>query len=124
MILPLLFSFTTLIIIIFQFCLALGLPWGSASMGGKFPGKYPKRMRYVAIVNMFFLSFLVVVVLSKAKLFFLNLSSFSNYAIWIVVVFSFISVILNSITQSKIERIWIPATIIMFVSSLSTALMY
>ena len=27
------------IVILFQLCLAIGIPWGAASMGGKYPGK-------------------------------------------------------------------------------------
>ncbi|MCG9874738.1 MAG: hypothetical protein MH321_08135 [Leptospiraceae bacterium] len=30
------------ILILFQLCLAAGLPWGAASMGGKFPGVQSK----------------------------------------------------------------------------------
>lgn len=43
------------LVVLFQAGLALGLPWGAASMGGKFPGKYPAAMRFVAIVNIIIL---------------------------------------------------------------------
>ena len=46
------FAVLTSVVIIFQGCLAAGMPWGEASMGGKYPGKYPPKMRVVAIINM------------------------------------------------------------------------
>lgn len=35
----LIFSALTVIVLLFQVGLAIGMPWGRASMGGKFPGK-------------------------------------------------------------------------------------
>ncbi|MEX2410675.1 MAG: hypothetical protein WD607_04765 [Candidatus Paceibacterota bacterium] len=32
--------------------------WGEASMGGRYPGKYPPKMRIVAVLNMLLLGFL------------------------------------------------------------------
>lgn len=115
------FAFLTGIVIIFQGCLAAGLPWGEASMGGKYPGKYPARMRVVAIMNIFILGFLAAIVLSKADLLFLHLQAISNVAIWFVVVFLGIGTVLNVITPSKIERIWAPVAFIQFVTSIIVA---
>ena len=84
------------IVIIFQFCLAIGLPWGAASMGGKFPGKYPPKMRAVAVINMFVLTILLLVVLTRAEMILLQYFAFSSYAIWVVVAFSFLSLRLTS----------------------------
>lgn len=53
------FTILTVIIIIFQGCLAVGMPWGAASMGGKFPGKYPPKMRILAVINMIILFLLL-----------------------------------------------------------------
>jgi hypothetical protein len=110
------------LIIIFQICLAFGLPWGAASMGGKYPGKYPPKMRVVAIINVLFLSFLALIVLIKSRIVFLEFYSFSEIAIWFVVVFSFVGTILNSITPSKIERIWAPVAGLQFIASLIVAI--
>ena len=62
------FSVLTGIVIIFQGCLAAGVPWGEASMGGRYPGKYPPKMRVVAIINMIILSIIALIVLSEAEL--------------------------------------------------------
>jgi hypothetical protein len=110
------------IVIIFQACLAAGMPWGAASMGGKFKGKYPPKMRVVAVVNMLILMFLTSIVFAKAELFFLNMLPFAKIAIWGVVVFAFIGTILNTITPSKIERIWAPLALIHFITSIIVAL--
>lgn len=116
------YTISTAIVVLFQVCLAIGLPWGAASMGGKYPGKYPPKMRIIALVNMIVLSFLTIIVLVKSGFLLPQLLSFSRYATWFVVVFSLISVVLNTITKSKIERIWIPVALIQFVTSLIVAL--
>lgn len=116
------FAILSGLIIIFQICLAVGLPWGAASMGGKFPGKYPPKMRVVAIINALVLTFLAFIVLIRAELTLPSFYSFSETAIWFVVIFSFIGTILNSITPSKIERIWAPVVGLQFIASLILAL--
>lgn len=117
--------FTILIstVILFQFCLAMGLPWGEASMGGKYPGKYPPRMRYVALVNMLVLGFIAVIVLVRADLILPGVRNVASIGIWFVVGFSILSAIMNTITPSKIERnIWAPVTYLLLVTSLVVAL--
>ncbi len=110
------------IVIIFQGCLAAGAPWGKASMGGKYPGKYPPKMRMVAVINMILLSFLVSIVLSEAGLLFHQLKSISGIGIWLVAVFFFIGTIMNIITPSKIERIWAPVAFIQMITSIVVAI--
>jgi len=116
------FTALTGIIVLFQLALAAGLPWGAASMGGKFPGVYPPKMRVVAVVNGLLLMGLAGIVLSKAGVLFPGIKPFSDYAIWFVVAFCFVGTILNSITPSKIERIWAPVIAIQLVTSVYVAL--
>ena len=115
------FTVFTGIVIIFQGCLAAGVPWGEASMGGRFPGKYPSKMRVVAVVNMVILGFIATLVLSEAEILFTRLKSISGVGIWVVAVFFFAGTIMNTITPSKIERIWAPVTAIQFVACLIIA---
>lgn len=115
-------SALTGIVIIFQACLAAGAPWGHASMGGRYPGKYPPKMRAIAILNMIILAFMAAVVLSEAKLMFPQLNAISGVAIWIVVVFFVFGTIMNSITPSKIERIWAPVALMQLITSLVIAI--
>jgi hypothetical protein len=106
------------ILILFQLGLTIGMPWGEASMGGKFPGKYPPKMRVVSLINSFVLSFMAVIVLIKSEVLFPQFRSFANVAIYFVVAFSAITAILNIITPSKIERkLWAPVAILLLTSS-------
>ena len=107
---------------VFQACLAAGLPWGAASMGGKYPGKYPPKMRFVAVLNIFIPGFMALIVLSRAEVILPAMRGFSEIAIWVVVVFYFVSTILNTITPSRIERIWAPVAFILLVSGIIVAL--
>lgn len=111
-----LFTILTGIVILFQLCLAVGLPWGAASMGGKYPGKYPPKMRIVPVVNMVVLAFIAIIVLSRAGLMLAGMMSFSKVAIWVVAVFFLASTIMNTITPSKIERVWAPVALIQLVA--------
>ncbi len=116
------FTALTGIVIIFQGCLAAGVPWGEASMGGRYPGKYPPKMRIVAVMNMLILGFIAAVVLSEAGLMFPQLNPISNIGIWVIVVFFFIGTIMNTVTSSKIERIWAPVALIQLITSLIVAI--
>lgn len=116
------FVVLTGIVIIFQGCLAAGVPWGEASMGGRYPGKYPPKMRIVAVVNIFLLGFITSIVLSEAELLFPKLNPISSIGIWVIAVFFLIGTIMNSITPSKIERIWAPVAAIQLITCLIIAL--
>jgi hypothetical protein len=109
-------------VILFQFCLTIGLPWGAASMGGKYPGKYPPKMRVVSLLNMTILGFITIIVLVKADILLFQFKSFSTVAIWFVVAFAAIALLLNTITPSKIERlIWAPVTGLQLIASIIVA---
>ena len=116
------FTLLTGIVMIFQGCLALGLPWGKASMGGKYPGKYPPKMKIVAVINMVILGGSTVIVLSKSDLLFQQLKPISNIVIWFVVAFMVVGTVLNTITPSKIERIWAPVALFQLITSLIIAI--
>ena len=117
--------FTVLIglVIVFQLLLAAGMPWGSAAMGGKYPGKFPPAMRVAALVQIIVLLLFACIVLSAASVRFPEWTSFSHSAIWFVVAFSVISTILNLITRSVWERrIWAPVTVLLLITSLIVAI--
>jgi hypothetical protein len=116
------FTALTGIVIIFQGCLAAGVPWGEASMGGRYPGKYPPKMRVVAVLNMLILGFMAAVVLSEASLMFPRLNPTSRIGIWVIVVFFVMGTIMNSISRSKIERIWAPVALFQLISSFIVAI--
>lgn len=112
----------TAILVIFQGGLAAGAPWGAASMGGKYPGRYPRKMRIVAVFNFVILLFFAAIVSSRAGLIFTQLKPFSGVAIWVVAAFFFVGTIMNSITPGRIERIWAPVALALCVSTVVVAL--
>ena len=100
----------------FQLALALGAPWGEMAMGGRFPGRFPQKMRIGALVQMLLLVFMALVVLTRADLILSEYYEFSQSAVWFVVALCMISAILNTITPSKKERmIWSPVTIVLLI---------
>ncbi len=117
-----LFTALTGIVILFQLGLAAGMPWGAASMGGKYPGKYPPKMRLVAIVNAAILGGMLVIAWVRAGRVFPELQSISSVGIWVMVVFFALGTVMNAITPSKIERIWVPVVLLQLISSLVLAL--
>ncbi|MGM0589625.1 MAG: hypothetical protein ACQETE_14475 [Bacteroidota bacterium] len=118
-----LFCFLILLTVLFQFALAFGAPWGHLAMGGKYPGKFPLRMRIGAVIQSLVLSLLAVIVLTRAGTILPSYTQLSEMLIWIVVGISTLSLILNVITPSKWERIlWAPVALMMLVSSLIVAL--
>lgn len=110
------------IVILFQLLLAAGMPWGKASMGGKYPGKYPAKMRVIAIVNALILLFFIAIIIAESGFGFDSLKWISGIGIWVVSAFFLISTVMNSITPSKIERIWAPVSLITMVACLIIAL--
>ena len=93
------FSIFTSVGVIFQLALALGAPWGEMAMGGKFPGRFPPKMRISALVQMVLLVLIAIVVLTRAGLvlneFFLRvinvkLWNFNNNVVYFKYVFLFI----------------------------------
>lgn len=108
--------------VLFQLCLAGGLPWGAASMGGKFPGKYPVKMRFIAVINSLVLLFIIFIVSVRSGLILSGIYPLSKVIIWFMVVFFAAGTIMNTITPSKIERVWAPVTLVQFITSLIIAL--
>ena len=117
------YSIATTIVVVFQFALALGAPWGRFAMGGAFPGRFPTGMRFAAAAQGLLLLASVGVVLSRAGVALPRWEAASSWLIWVVVAFSALSTLLNLITPSPAERrLWAPVAIVMFVASLTVAL--
>ena len=113
-----LFSFLMGIVMAFQLALAIGMPWGEMAMGGKYPGRFPLKMRLAALVQIPLLLSFTLIVLTRASLALVDYFEFSKYAIWLVIAFSFIGAILNTITPSRKERmLWSPISIVLLICS-------
>ena len=116
------FSVCTTIAVLFQCALALGAPWGHLAMGGRFPGKFPTEMRIAAVVQAILLSLLAGIVLVRSQILLPTFYEHSLYGIWVVVGISALSLVMNLITPSKLERvIWAPIGAILLACSLLVA---
>jgi hypothetical protein len=110
-------------VIAFQLALALGAPWGAYAMGGAFPGRFPPRMRAAAVVQAGIMALLGVLVLSAAGLVAPGVVDGAPWLIWVPVLVSGLSLLLNLITPSAGERrIWVPVAIVLLATSLVVAL--
>jgi hypothetical protein len=117
------YTVATAIVVGFQVALAAGAPWGAYAMGGRVPGRLPPAMRVLAAGQAVLLAVLVVIVLSAAGLLASAVADALPRSIWLVVVFTAVSVALNAISPSSAERrIWVPVATVMLASSLVVAL--
>ena len=108
----------------FQLALAAGAPWGAYAMGGKYPGRFPAPMRVAAVVQALILVGLTGIVLARAGVALEAWGSAASSLIWVAVGFSAVSLLLNSITTSKLERlVWVPVAVVMLASSLAVGLL-
>jgi hypothetical protein len=116
------FAFLASFAAIFQFALACGAPWGHLTMGGRFAGRLPMRMRFAAIIQMIVLLGLAASVLVRAHLWYPELNEASRTGVWFSVAVSFVSSLANLATPSKPERrLWAPVTLVMLATSLLVA---
>lgn len=117
------YAFFTIVVALFQIALMLGAPWGHLAMGGKFPGRFPLKMRIAALIQALILTLLALIVLTRAGTILPAYYAFSNTAIWVVVGISATSLIMNLITPSKWERVlWAPVASILLACSAYIAL--
>ncbi len=119
----LVYAILSLLVILFQIALAAGAPWGAYAMGGAFPGQFPPAMRIGTIVQAALLAVLALVVLARVNLVLPTWSRLSRWLIWLVVLFSAVSLVLNLITSSAGERLlWAPVAFLLLLSSAIVAL--
>jgi hypothetical protein len=112
------YALFSLVVICFQFALAAGAPWGSVSMGGKFPGVYPTRMRVAALFMILILSALALVVGVRAGWLYPEYAALGRSFIWPVVVINALGLLMNLATPSRWERIlWAPVALVFLVCS-------
>lgn len=109
--------------VLFQLALALGAPWGEYTMGGRFPGRLPPKMRIAALLQIILLLVLAIIVLIKSGGAFSQFYSIGKTGIWFVVAFFVLGSLVNLFTPSKGERaIWAPVNILLLITSLIVGL--
>jgi len=118
------FTAVAVVAVGFQLALAAGAPWGAYAMGARFPGRLPVPMRVAALAQGIVLVLLAGVVLARSGLALEAWLPSATWLIWVVVGFSALSLIMNSISSSKGERlVWTPVAVVMVASSLVVALL-
>jgi hypothetical protein len=106
----------------FQIALAIGMPWGALTWGGRFPGRLPGPMRCVAAVSAVFLLTCALVVAVRAGMLLFEWQPFSRTGIWFVVGYSAIGAVANAVTPNRKERLlWLPVVLVMLACSLAVA---
>lgn len=108
---------------LFQLALALGAPWGEYTMGGRFPGRLPPKMRVAALIQIIILLVLATIVLIRSGLALSQFYLIGKTGIWVVVAFFVLGSIVNVFTPSKGERaVWAPVNILLLATSIIVAL--
>jgi len=93
------------------------------TMGGKFPGKLPNKMRVAALIQILILLGFVFIVMTKAGIAFEQYYNFGRIGIWFIVVFFILGSVMNVSSPSRKEKLIMgPANIIALISTLVTAL--
>lgn len=97
-------------VIVFQFCLIAGAPWGHLTQGGRNEGALPVAGRTAAAVSALLLAAMAGAMMSAASL-------VPNWPIWtayIALAIQLLSTLMNLITPSRAERLlWGPITVVM-----------
>jgi len=115
---------TTLIVCLFQIALASGAPWGAYAYGGARVGKLPVGFRVNSVVAAIVMLAISGHYTAQLGVFTPLLDSAGNSVVnWVLVAFTGLSAIANTITRSKKERaVWAVPTILMFIAALIVAL--
>ena len=114
------FAVLTAGVVVFQFALAFGAPWGGYAMGGAHPGVFPPALRVAAVVQGVILAATAVVVLSRSGLILDRWARVSTWLIWLVAALGTVSLVLNVITPDVAERaIWAPVAALLLVCSVT-----
>lgn len=116
------YTFVSVGVIAFQIALAAGAPWGAYAMGGAYPGQFPPALRVAAIIQAVILGLWALVVLTRVGIMLPTWTRTSHWLIWVVVAFSALSLVLNTITPSTSERaIWAPVALLMLICCITVA---
>ena len=113
----------TIFIVLFQLALVFGAPLGEYTMGGKFPGKLPVKMRIAALIQIFILLLFASVVIAKAGISLEKYQSIGRIGIWFIVAFFVLGSIVNLLSPSRKEKLVMgPANIIALIITLLIAI--
>ena len=108
---------------LFQIALIFGAPLGEYTLGGKFPGKLPGKLRIAAAVQIVILGVFVFFAVSKAGVALSEYYSAARIGIWFTAAFFLFGTAANLSSESRKERLVMgPANIIACICTLILAL--
>lgn len=90
--------------VVFQIALALGAPWGEYTLGGRYPGALPGRLRPAALAQALVLCLFALIASTRAGLILPEAEAISRLAIWLVAGFFVPGSLANLATPSRRER--------------------
>ena len=123
-ILAIYFIIIAVIVTGFQIALAFGAPLGAYTLGGRYPGALPKRMRWAAAVQILILWVFVYIVAVKVDMLPNHPDIIGSVGIWVVVAFFIFGSITNLSSPSKPERrLWGPINVLTFIATLAIAIL-
>ena len=118
----LLFSLASGAVAIFQLALVLGAPWGELTMGGRWRGRLPPKVRLIAVFSIVLLCCFSTIIFARSNYDVPLFESHARPLAWVVVGYCVIGSLANIITPSKRERqLWLPILLTMLASSLAVA---
>ena len=98
------------LVVLFQFCLIFGAPWGQITQGGRYEGPLPVTGRIAALLSVPILIFMGASITSAAGL----VPYWAGWTAYAAIAMQALSTTLNWITPSQKERlVWSPITSIM-----------
>lgn len=105
-----LYAVVIVFVIVFQFCLIAGAPWGHLTQGGRFDGALPPAGRVPAGLSIPLLACMAAAVASAAGM----SPHWPRWTAWAALAVQALSTLLNWITPSRPERrLWGPVTALM-----------
>lgn len=114
------FCVAAVLVIGLHVMLICGAPIGYMTMGGRNPGVLPTSARVSSLAQALLVAGFTVVVLHRAGV--MGSVSIAPWLIWVVVAVSAVSLVANTITPSKRERLFgVPATLGLLIGSLLVA---
>ncbi|MCK0142435.1 hypothetical protein [Aliiroseovarius sp. F20344] len=107
------------VLVCFQFCMALGMPWGHLANGGRWRGTLPPYMRVAAIGQAGILVFMGIAVATRAGL----LQGWPGWTFWVALGVTILTTIANWATPSPAERrLWGPVTLVLSITVITIAI--
>ncbi|EYD77814.1 hypothetical protein Rumeso_00541 [Rubellimicrobium mesophilum DSM 19309] len=103
-------------VVAFHLAVIGGAPWGSLTMGGRWPGVVPGPAKGLSALSALLVAGMAVVMLARAGVLGLRMP---RGAVRAVLLLSGLAVVANAVTPSAPERaLWLPVTLAMLAAAL------